>query len=676
MASLDPWSDYENLKVNVRHNTVDKLKQIISGLNEECWTAISKSGKKQELIDRIIDSLHGWRHTGNVEKWNKARAILYQVRASGLYRGSAQPGLPPIPAPPSFPAPPSTVRPFPNPSAGPSAAVPRYDAYSATRKPVPPMMPSAPVVPPAKPTIRFKPSPFFQVEQSVSNVVECPESTNSVDRRQQTLQFSLTADQIAKLSSTEPKYQLRLYCTSSTYFALGAAGLRFSNAPCPIEFPPTCEVRVNNVQITANMKGLKKKPGTAPPADLGKSVRMTPGMQNRVEIVYVNSQTNNNQQPPPPKKYYIVAMLVQFTSVDQLIDRARKGKYRSSVEVLAVRRKQAALDDDDIVAGPQKMSLKCPLSYCRITTPCRSSQCVHPHCFDAMSWYSVNEQTTTWSCPICEKTINHEELIVDGYFDEILQNTTENVEDVMVEADGEWHTSDDRYASAGWKASHPVALPPPSRLPSTPQMASQHSPTCSPSATAVGSSSSATSTKEKVSDHDVVVLDDSDDEDEGRVKRELSPSSRDRLSIDHAQFDAVIDLTLDSDDEGSSQRNAGKRKAPTGAASPTEQIWKKSRVDSTPNTTVMRNVNGNVSTSASTPSASGSNFGGRPYNVNGNSSQRRPSNPQFFTPQLPPYSSYASPYTTPYYPDSNDTSRSSSNSRSSYYPPYTDWPSR
>jgi len=48
------------------------------------------------------------------------------------------------------------------------------------------------------------------------------------------------------------------------------------------------------VQLAANLKGLKKKPGTAPPADLGKTVRLT--SQNRVEMVYVNSQ-----QPVQPK---------------------------------------------------------------------------------------------------------------------------------------------------------------------------------------------------------------------------------------------------------------------------------------------------------------------------------------------------------------------------------------
>lgn len=41
---------------------------------------------------------------------------------------------------------------------------------------------------------------------------------------------------------------------------------------------------------------MKKKPGTAPPPDLGKSLRLTQGSTNRVEMVYVNSQ-----QPVPAK---------------------------------------------------------------------------------------------------------------------------------------------------------------------------------------------------------------------------------------------------------------------------------------------------------------------------------------------------------------------------------------
>ena len=79
------------------------------------------------------------------------------------------------------------------------------------------------------------------------------------------------------------KYQLRLYCTTSTFYSPDLV----STPPCPIEFPSTCKVRINGVLLQANFKGLKKKPGTAPPADLGQAVQMTG--PNRLEMMYSNS---------------------------------------------------------------------------------------------------------------------------------------------------------------------------------------------------------------------------------------------------------------------------------------------------------------------------------------------------------------------------------------------------
>ncbi|KAI0274831.1 PINIT domain-containing protein [Gloeopeniophorella convolvens] len=649
MSTADPWSDFETLKVNVRHNTVDKLKSIITGFNDECWTMLSKSGKKQDLIDRIIIVLNEWRASTNLEQWNKARGVLYQVRNSGSWRGPTHstPGLPPTPGAGSYVG--SAVVNQPYNSAASTSRAPSYGSFPpSSRNPPLPMTTSSlhtsnsSALP--RPSIRFKPSPFFQVDQAVSSIVECPESSSSSDRRQQSLMFSLTPDQVAKLTSADPKYQLRLYCTSSSYFALGTAGLRFGGTPCPIEFPPTCEIRVNQVQITASTKGLKKKPGTAPPADLGKSVRVSIGHQNRVEMVYVNSQTNNNQAPPPPKKYYMVIMLVQVTTVDQLIERAKKGKFRSREDILAKLKQASNDEDDDIVAGPQKTSLKCPLSYCRITTPCRSSQCVHVQCFDALSWYSVNEQTTTWSCPVCEKPINHEDLIVDGYFGSILENTPDIVEDVIVEADGEWHTSDDKYASEVWRQAHKHTQPPPSLTPRPNSRAGSASPS--------GHAYDHSTHERNPESDDVVVLDSDEDEDEGAVKRELSPSGRERSSTNGLSNTQVIDLTLESDDESTSSRSSGrKRKAEVNSGPSPEQIWKKSRIgDSSNAATVMRNANGNVNSFASNVLASGSNSGTRPYVMNGTSSQPRSHSVQFA-----PSSHGGSPYVTPYYPPRGTT---------------------
>lgn len=128
-------------------------------------------------------------------------------------------------------------------------------------------------------------------------------------------------------------WQLRLYCTSSSFYGTGAAAYRFNNAPCPIEFPPTCEIRVNNTQLSASTKGLKKKPGTAPPPNLGKTVNLNAGASNRVELIYVNSQQNNNQTPTPPKvllssSINACCLINDVISIEILHDCSARAVYR------------------------------------------------------------------------------------------------------------------------------------------------------------------------------------------------------------------------------------------------------------------------------------------------------------------------------------------------------------
>jgi E3 SUMO-protein ligase PIAS1 len=69
-----------------------------------------------------------------------------------------------------------------------------------------------------------------------------------------------------------------------------------------VEFPPTCEVRINNKILSANFRGIKKKAGTAPPADITELVRTgNPGVGNQIEMVYVNSS------PAAPNKVRLLA---------------------------------------------------------------------------------------------------------------------------------------------------------------------------------------------------------------------------------------------------------------------------------------------------------------------------------------------------------------------------------
>lgn len=168
------------------------------------------------------------------------------------------------------------------------------------------------------------------------------------------------------------------------------------------------------------------------------------------------------------------------------------------------------------------------------------------------------------------------------YFDDILRNTSEDVEDVIVEANGQWHTADNKYASADWKAAQAPAKALSLSLPPTPIKRR--------STTPVRQINNGDGQKRGPDSSEIVILD-SDDEDEGQVKRELSPSVPRSYNRSLGSLPArsstglsdVIDLTLDSDDEELLARAAvpSKKRKPDdqGIVSPTEQVWKKSRVD-------------------------------------------------------------------------------------------------
>jgi E3 SUMO-protein ligase PIAS1 len=255
---------------------------------------------------------------------------------------------------------------------------------------------------------------------------------------------------------------------------------------------------------------------------------------------------------------------------------------------------------------------------------------------------------------------------VRSYFNSILESTPDTVEDVIVEADGEWHTSDDRYASDGWRKTHKPALPLASPTPYPNHQATAHSPSAY--------IRSASTQEISQNSGDVVVLD-SEEEDEGEVKRELSPSRPGQYSMNGLPGMQVIDLTAESDEENTTSRTLGvKRKAEAdSASSPEEDIWKKSRIGEQPNTsTVTRSVNGNVNISTSGVFVSGSNRGARQYAMNSAPLQHRPPSTQFT-----PVTHVESSYTTSYYPQLSRVAAASSgpfghqaSHRAGYYSQY------
>lgn len=186
------------------------------------------------------------------------------------------------------------------------------------------------------------------------------------------------------------------------------------------------------------------------------------------------------------------------------------------------------------------------------------------------------------------------------YFNEILQQTPESVEDVMVEADGQWHTSDNKYGSPEWLATHRPQTKPPSPVKKQPSSPNLNSMCSTQNLDGNGGFAPPVNGNGKARAMDpVYILDDSDDDDdEGQVVGALAYPSSASHSYDsrpppetqtqpQSQSSNVIDLTLDSDDDDDdddlpsvTSNTSGKRKATEyDDSSIADQLWKKGRID-------------------------------------------------------------------------------------------------
>lgn len=193
-----------------------------------------------------------------------------------------------------------------------------------------------------------------------------------------------------------------------------------------VAFPNQIEVKINDVEVKSNFKGLKNKPGSTKPADLTSLIRKFNGQENSLQVTYALTT----------KRFAFTVYLVRAIGADRLTERIRKGNVIRKQKVLDDMKRQNA--DPDIAATSIRMSLKDPISTLRITLPVRSSHCTHNQCFDGAMFLQLQEQAPQWSCPVCSKSVAFEALCIDEYFQDILDRTPKNTEKVDIEPNGEW----------------------------------------------------------------------------------------------------------------------------------------------------------------------------------------------------------------------------------------------
>ncbi|KJZ73377.1 hypothetical protein HIM_07171 [Hirsutella minnesotensis 3608] len=273
-------------------------------------------------------------------------------------------------------------------------------------------------------SLTFRPSPFYQVETPVSSLRVC--EVMSQHRNSITVPVKLGDHSALQHCLTDKSYRVMVFCAGEP------SGLQ------DIAFPHQSELKVNGNEVKANLRGLKNKPGSTRPVDITSLLRLKTNQINSVEFTYALTS----------KKFHLIINLCKVTSVPELVSTISTRRRIPKDSVVAELAKKA--QDPDVVATSQVLSLKCPLSYMRLAVPCRSLSCTHVQCFDATSYLQLQEQGPQWLCPICNKSAPFDQLAVDDYVKDILENTPKDLEAVTIEPNGRWKVKtpqDDRQDS-------------------------------------------------------------------------------------------------------------------------------------------------------------------------------------------------------------------------------------
>ncbi|KAJ4910979.1 E3 SUMO-protein ligase SIZ1 [Raphanus sativus] len=97
--------------------------------------------------------------------------------------------------------------------------------------------------------------------------------------------------------------------------------------------------------------------------------------------------------------------------------------------------------DIEVVADFFGVNLRCPMSGSRIKVAGRFLPCVHMGGFDLEVFVELNQRSRKWQCPICLKNYSVEHVIVDPYFNRItskMMHCDEEVTEIEVKPDGSW----------------------------------------------------------------------------------------------------------------------------------------------------------------------------------------------------------------------------------------------
>ncbi|XP_011255566.1 E3 SUMO-protein ligase PIAS3 isoform X4 [Camponotus floridanus] len=287
---------------------------------------------------------------------------------------------------------------------------------------------------PVHPDVRLKKLPFFDLLGELLK----PSSLmpqGSMRIQENTFLFHLTPQQATDIASS------RDCRTGSKMDYVVQVQMRFclQETSCEQEdyFPPNIGVKVNGKLCPLPNPIPTNKPSVEPkrpprPVNISPLVKLSPTVGNEIRVTWSADYG---------RRYAIAVYLVKkLTSAELLIRLKNRGPRQSDYTRGLIKEKLNEDADSEIATTSLRVSLACPLGKMRMCTPCRASTCSHLQCFDASLFLQMNERKPTWNCPVCDKPALYDTLVIDGYFQEVLNSNKllPDVNEIQLLQDGSW----------------------------------------------------------------------------------------------------------------------------------------------------------------------------------------------------------------------------------------------
>lgn len=276
---------------------------------------------------------------------------------------------------------------------------------------------------PPPPPVNYEQSPFYNLTEPATTPIVIPKSISGGQSKYLvTINFQFSHEQ----STLVKKDKLALVLMSVN----SAEALKNGSAPTHISFPYQTFMAVNGKPYTDSLRGIKGKPGTTRPADLTKYVN-----KSTINAIHVHISD-------PTDAFILRLYLAVPIAVDELVKRVLARPAIKKQDTINTIKNRGT--DDDIEELSIVVNIKCPLAGSRIQTPVRSIHCDHFECFDLTSFILLQQQATTWRCPVCNTTIKYNDLAVDEYMTDVLEHVKiYDINEVEILPDGTWKMAAD-----------------------------------------------------------------------------------------------------------------------------------------------------------------------------------------------------------------------------------------